>query len=67
MALEKDGDAADAADPINRTPSPEQVARSIAGIEKAVGAWKNIDAEALKAYIRERRRTANRPPMQLWG
>ncbi len=41
--------------------SDEQIARSIAGILKAAGAWDDIDAEAFKAYIRERRRTANRP------
>jgi hypothetical protein len=26
------------------------------------GAWKDLDAEAFKSYIRERRRTGNRPP-----
>lgn len=41
-------------------PSPEQVALSIEGIRKATGAWADIDGEALKAYIYERRKTANR-------
>lgn len=30
----------------------------------AAGSWKDIDAEAFKAYIRERRRTKNRPPVR---
>lgn len=47
-------------------PSPEQIARSIAGINVAAGAWKDlVDAEAFTAYIRERRRTANRPSVKL--
>jgi hypothetical protein len=46
-------------------PRPEQVARSIEGIEKAAGSWQGlIDAEAFKAYIRERRRTKNRPSVR---
>lgn len=49
----------------DRRPSPEQVARSIEGIRKSAGAWAgNVDAEAFKAYVRERRRTANRPPVR---
>ncbi|HVA92792.1 MAG TPA: hypothetical protein VNL71_23470 [Chloroflexota bacterium] len=47
-------------------PSPEQVARSIAGIKAAAGGWKDlVDAEAFTAYIRQRRRTANRPSVRL--
>jgi hypothetical protein len=42
-------------------PTPEQVALSIEGIEKAAGSWADIDAEAFKAYIRERRRNSSRP------
>jgi hypothetical protein len=41
--------------------SDERIARSIAGIQKASGAWDDIDTDEFKAYIRERRRTANRP------
>lgn len=65
VALDEDGDAAQAPDPMSRRPSPEQVARSLAGIRQAAGAWNDIDAEALNAYIRERRRTANRSPVQI--
>ncbi len=40
--------------------------RARASILAASGAWKGvIDAEAFKAYIRERRRTKNRPSVQL--
>jgi hypothetical protein len=46
-------------------PTPEQVARSIEGMRKAAGSWKDIDAEAFKAYIRERRRSSSRPPVKL--
>jgi hypothetical protein len=47
------------------TPSPEDVARSKDGIRKAAGSWKNIDTEAFKAYIKDRRQTANRPSVKL--
>lgn len=50
---------------LDEPPSPEQVARSIEGIRKAAGSWKGlVDAEEFKAYIRERRRTKNRPPVR---
>lgn len=42
-------------------PTQEQVARSIEGIRKAAGSWRDVDADEFKAYIRQRRRTANRP------
>ncbi len=48
-----------------RSPSPEEVARSRAGIEAAAGSWSGIDAEALKSYIRERRDASSRPPVHL--
>jgi ribosome biogenesis protein Tsr3 len=48
-----------------KTLSPEDVARSREGIRKAAGSWKNIDTEAFKAYIKERRQTANRPAVKL--
>lgn len=50
---------------IRRLPTPEQVERSQAGIREAAGSWRDIDEDAFKAYIRERRRTANRPPVEL--
>ena len=43
-----------------RYPSAEQVARAIAGLRKAAGSWRDVDVEALKADLRERRRTAKR-------
>jgi uncharacterized protein (DUF433 family) len=49
----------------DRAPSLEDVARSRAGIREAAGSWKDIDTEAFKAYIKERRQTANRPSVKL--
>jgi uncharacterized protein (DUF433 family) len=46
-------------------PSPEDVARSREGIREAAGSWKDIDTAAFKAYIKERRQTANRPSVKL--
>jgi uncharacterized protein (DUF433 family) len=46
-------------------PSPEAVARSREGIREAAGSWKDIDTAAFKAYIKERRQTANRPSVKL--
>jgi hypothetical protein len=46
-------------------PSPEEVARSRDGIRKAAGSWKDIDTEAFKTYIADRRHTANRPSVKL--
>ena len=46
-------------------PSPEDVTRSREGIRKAAGSWKDIDTAAFKAYITDRRRTANRPTVKL--
>ena len=45
--------------------SSEDVARSKDGILKAAGSWKDIDTEAFKTYIAERRHTANRPSVKL--
>ncbi len=28
------------------------------------GSWRHLDADALKAYVRERRKTQNRPPVR---
>src|SRR5918996_2137839 len=46
-------------------PSPEDVARSRDGIRKAAGSWQGIDTESFKAYIADRRQTANRPSVKL--
>ena len=48
-----------------RSPAPEEVARSKAGIVGSAGSWRDIDAEALKEYIRERRDASRRPPVRL--
>lgn len=57
---------ADAEPPVQPPkPTAEEVAASIAGIRQAAGTWKGlIDADAFKAYIRERRKTANRPSVK---
>jgi hypothetical protein len=52
-------------DPTRQRPAAEELERSRAGIREAAGSWRDIDAEAFKAYIRERRRTANRPSVEL--
>jgi len=44
----------------------ERIRRSQEAIRAAAGSWKGlVDAEALKRYLRERRRTANRPSIRL--
>jgi hypothetical protein len=48
-----------------KAPTPEEVTRSRDGILKAAGSWKDIDTEAFKAYIADRRHTANRPSVKL--
>jgi len=48
-----------------KAPRPEEVTRSREGILKAAGSWKDINTQALKAYVSERRRTANRPSIKL--
>ena len=45
-------------------PSPVEVARSRDGILQAAGSWKDIDTAAFKAYIKDRRQTANRTYMR---
>lgn len=52
------------ATPTRRQLTPAEVQRSIEGIRSAAGVWDDIDPEALKAYIRERRRTANRASLR---
>jgi hypothetical protein len=49
----------------DNTLSPEDVSRSKDGILKAAGSWQGIDTEAFKAYIADRRHTANRPSVKL--
>jgi hypothetical protein len=40
--------------------------RALSGIRAAAGGWQGlVDAEELKRYIAERRRTANRPSVEL--
>ena len=46
-------------------PDPEKVRQLQEDIRAVTGAWKNFDAEGFNAYIRERRKTANRPPVEL--
>ncbi len=47
-------------------PTPEEAAASVAAIRQVAGTWKDlVDADELKAYIRERRKTANRPSLEL--
>jgi hypothetical protein len=67
ILLEKDGELyrLERMEKALKAPSPEEVARSKEGILKAAGSWKDIDTEAFKAYIYERRRTANRPSIKL--
>ena len=38
--------------------------RSKDAIRRAAGSWRDIDADALKRYLAERRRAANRPPVR---
>lgn len=69
VEVEKDGVRyrLDRVNPSTTTPpSPEQVARSIAGIRKASGAWNGlVDADEFTAYIYARRRTSNRPSVSI--
>ena len=52
-------------DEIRRPPTPEEVQRALEGINRAAGGWKGLmDAEEFKTYIRQRRRTKNRPPVR---
>jgi hypothetical protein len=52
--------------PMADAPSPERVARSIAGIRQAAGGWHDlIDADAFTEYVRRRRRAAGRPSVTL--
>jgi hypothetical protein len=47
------------------TPTPEEAARSREGIRNAAGSWKGVATEAFKAYVADRRRTANRRAVKL--
>jgi hypothetical protein len=50
---------------VDQRPTAEAAERSRSGIRQAAGSWADVDADAFKAYIRERRRTENRPPVKL--
>jgi hypothetical protein len=67
ILLEKDGELfrLERMEKEVKAPSPEEVTRSREGILRAAGSWKDMDTEALKAYISERRRAANRPSAKL--
>ena len=47
------------------TPTSSDITKSKEGILQAAGSWKDIDTEAFKAYIKDRRQTANRPSVKL--
>ena len=48
-----------------RPPAERAVARSRAGIVAASGSWKDLDLEAFKRYLHERRATSSRPHVAL--
>ena len=48
-----------------RRPDTDKVRQLQEDIRVASGSWKYVDAEEFNAYIRERRKTANRPPVEL--
>ena len=48
-----------------QTLSPEDVTRPQEGIRKAAGSWQGIDTDTFKAYIKDRRQTANRLSVKL--
>lgn len=45
-------------------PTPEEVEETRAVIKRVAGSWKDVDADAFKEYIRKRRLTANRLPIE---
>jgi hypothetical protein len=67
ILLEKNGELyrLERMEDADTVPSPEVVARSRDGILQAAGSWKDIDTEGFKAYIKDRRQTANRPSVKL--
>jgi hypothetical protein len=67
LLLEKNGELyrLERMENTEKTPTPAEVTRSRDGILKAAGSWKGINTEAFKAYIADRRRTANRPSVKL--
>ena len=52
-------------EPAEHLPTAATTAQSAEGIRQAAGSWKDVDVEAFKAYVAERRRTSSRPPVQL--
>ena len=61
LLLEKNGDLYR----LERLETPVDVAQSREGILRAAGSWQGVDTEAFKAYINDRRHTANRPSVKL--
>lgn len=49
----------------SRARAAAAVARSKAGIRASAGSWKDLDVEAFKTYVRERRTMPGRPPVRL--
>ena len=47
------------------TEGDDAVAFTIAGMRAAAGSWRDVDAEAFKAYLTARRRSSSRPPIRL--
>ncbi len=45
-------------------PTADQIARTVAGIRRAAGAWAHHDADALKAAVRARRRRGRQPSVR---
>jgi hypothetical protein len=67
ILLEKNGELyrLERMENIEKTPTPAEVTRSRDGILKAAGSWQGMDTDAFKAYIADRRHTANRPSVKL--
>jgi hypothetical protein len=50
---------------IERRPTPGEIERTRECIRRSSGHWQGlVDAEEFKEYLRERRKTANRPSVQ---
>lgn len=48
-----------------RRPSPEEARRSRDGILEAAGSWEDVDVDAFKADLHERRQASSRPAVRL--
>jgi hypothetical protein len=60
MHVEQEGAQVD-----RRRPTPGEVKAVRDALAKAAGGWTGVDGEAFKKYLRERRKTANRPSLEL--